>query len=267
MLFFAYGMPGSGKSTLLHDMVRAMALTHLCLVNDHEAQWGHDGLHWRGRPPALKVIYKGSESHRKFLEDVENNEVPPVGVFVFRGFDGRELAELAQMIGWCVLVDDESDKLCRKDGFDKSPVRSIVNEGRHLRNAHGEHTEVSLIGACRRPQKLHNDASELADHIAVFRCQGVRTLGRLLEDNHIEDSDVERIKSLPNFHYRLWPENTWHVLEAVKPRPLSASERTVDGEVVRNRFDPTRLLLSHDFALPFFDQDADDAEEEAAQSS
>lgn len=223
MISLAYGMPGSGKSTLLHDIVRKLFLEHRVFVCDHEAQWGEDGLHWRNRPPPMRVLYKGAE-----LPELE--QWPETGVFVFRGYDGREVAELARQVGWCTLVDDEADKLCRKEGFDKSAMRAIANEGRHLINARGEYTQVHFIGACRRPQKLHNDISELADQVFVFRCQGTRTQGRLLDDNHIDESETQRIAELPNFHYKQWPSNTWHVLEEVKGPKAGAAPRRDEPE-------------------------------------
>ncbi len=225
MISLAYGMPGSGKSTLLHDLVRSQFLSHRFFVVDHEAQWGPDGVHWRNRPPPISVFYKGQHELPA--------EFPDHGVFVFRGYDGREVAEIARLIGWATLVDDEADKACRKQGFDTSAMRAIANEGRHLVNAAGEYTEVHFIGACRRPQKLHNDISELADQIFVFRCQGVRTLGRLLDDNHIEEADEARIQNLPNFHFKHWPSGDWLTVEPVKPRAsrvVSATAQPKDAE-------------------------------------
>lgn len=204
----AYGMPGSGKSTLLHDLVAAQAHEIRFLVSDHEAAWGPDGVHWRGAPPPIHVYYRDSK-----LPTLE--EWPETGVFVFRGWDGREVAELAQRLGWCTYVDDEADRAGRKEGFDRSALRNIVNEGRHLENALGEHTEVHALLACRRPQKLHNDLSELADEVFVFRCQGLRTLGRLLDDNHILEDQQELVANLPNFECLHWPSRRLFRLKPV----------------------------------------------------
>jgi hypothetical protein len=209
VIVLAYGMPGSGKSTLLHDLVAAQFDVQRFFVNDHEAQWGPDGVHWRGRPPPIHMIYKGGQLPEP---------LPETGVFVFRNWEPRDVAQLATLKGWTTYVDDELDKSGRKQGFDTSPLRAIANEGRHLATERGEYTEVHILGACRRPQKLHNDLSELAQEVYVFRCQGTRTLRRLLEDNHIEDEDLEQVPSLPNFRCRHWPSGTYYDLEPVKPR-------------------------------------------------
>lgn len=206
----AYGLPGSGKSTLLHDLVAAQCHEIRFFVVDHEAGWGSDGIHWRGRPPPIQLWYKG----RPLPKLEEWPDVDAGVVHVFRGYDGREVAELCKQLGWTTYVDDEFDKAGRREGFDTSPLRSIVNEGRHLENAAGEYTEVHLIGACRRPQKLHNDVSELADQVYVFRCQGARTIGRLLDDNHILETQVEEVQDLPNFHCIHWPSRQ---LKRLKP--------------------------------------------------
>lgn len=211
----AYGLPGSGKSTLLHDLVAAQCHEIRFMVVDHEAGWGSDGVHWRGRPPPIELHYKGQP-----LPSLEQWPDTEAGVVhVFRGYDGREVAELCKQLGWCTYVDDEFDKAGRREGFDTSALRAIVNEGRHLENAAGEYTEVNLIGACRRPQKLHNDVSELADQVYIFRCQGNRTIGRLLDDNHILESQVDEVQNLPNFSCIHWPSRKRQKLRAVKGRP------------------------------------------------
>lgn len=214
----AYGMPGSGKSTLLHDLVAAQCHTHRFLVCDHEAQWGPDGAHWRGKPPRIHMFLKDTSF------DLE--AFPETGVFVFRNRDPREVAQLAVNLGWSTYVDDELDKSGRKQGFDGSPLRAIANEGRHLENAWGEYTEVHVLGACRRPQKLHNDLSELAEEVYIFRSQGTRTLNRLLDDNHIDDHQVELVKTLPNFECLHWPSG-----KHLRLRPVTSSGRYVPREL------------------------------------
>lgn len=94
-------------------------------------------------------------------------------------------------------------------GWDDSPLRRIVHQGRHLRNESGDITECHLLGAARRPQSLHTDVSEQASHVLVFRIQGKRTLERLLGDSHIEEDDWDTIRNLPKFHYREWPTGLW----------------------------------------------------------
>lgn len=196
MHHIAYGMPGTGKSTLLHDLVAAQCHEQRFLVVDHEAQWGPDGIHWRGRPPPIRVFYKGSELPEEWDES---------GVFVFRDYDGREVAELARQLGWCTYVDDEADKSGRKEGFDQSALCELANRGRHTKNALGEHTEVNMLLACRRAAKLHTDLSELASEVYVFHCEGANTLRRLIDDGHILEEHEDLVKSLPKFHLLHYP--------------------------------------------------------------
>jgi hypothetical protein len=214
MIVLAYGVPGAGKSTLLHDMVKAHEDTHRIFVHDHEAGWGADGVHWRNSPPKQLQIVQG-ESELDALEHLDANERPARGVFVFRNVESERILQLAVKWGDVVYVDDELDKAGRKKGFDDSALRAIVNEGRHLINDAGEPSQLHVLGACRRPQKLHTDITDLADEVYIFRCQGSRTLGRLKDDSMIEDEEEEEVRNLPNFHFLHWPSKKRMAVQSV----------------------------------------------------
>lgn len=217
----AYGMPGYGKSTLLHDLVAAQCDEQRFLVVDHEAQWGPDGIHWRGRAPPIRVFYKSSELPREW---------PDIGVFVFRDYDGREVAELARQLGSCTYVDDEADKAGRKEGFDESALCELANRGRHVENAAGEHTEVNMLLACRRAAKLHTDLSELAEQVYVFHCEGHNTIKRLIDDGHILEEQEQLVKALEKFELLHYPSRNHLRIKPIQtnrkyvPRPDESDE-------------------------------------------
>jgi hypothetical protein len=224
----AFGVPGSGKSTLLHDIVRAQSDTHVFLVSDHEDAWSNpDSAHWRGNPPKNISVLRSTEG---FPLD----EPPEPGLYVFKAsvVDPREVAQLCLDVTYdVVFVDDEIDGSGRKGEFDDSPLRTVLNEGRHIEHF-DEDTDESIIhrvhvyGACRRPQKLHNDF-ELATQVYCFRLQGARTLQRLRDDAYIEDEEWETIRGLPNFHFRHWPSG---VYGSIKPLGGTDSSNERSGE-------------------------------------
>jgi hypothetical protein len=194
MIQLAYGTVGSGKSTLLHDLVAAQSKYQRFLCMDHEQGWHSEGVHWRGKPP---TIY-----------DIEKEGVIPdfreFGVYRFRSiqWDPREVAQMCLDMPYdCCYVDDEIDKAGRKEGFDTSPLRKILNEGRHIETSDGNIHQVHLLGGCRRPQKLHRDF-DLAYEFFIFRVQGSTTLKRLRDDACVEDNEWDRIRMLPNFQFK-----------------------------------------------------------------
>lgn len=219
MIILAYGMPGAGKSTLLHDLVRAMALQQRFFIADHEAGWLPHSVHWRGRPPSGLRAFHGTDALERLVEE----ELPPVGVYVLSGVDGSAVARLAATKGASAFVDDEIDLIARRQGWEESPLRAIVHQGRHLENAQGEFTQVHILGACRRPQNLHTDLSELADQVFAFRLRGGNTKRRLLDDNVLEnDAEWEALRHLPNFHFKHMPSESWLSIPPLGGKPVDA---------------------------------------------
>lgn len=68
--------------------------------------------------------------------------------------------------GWRVLVD-EVDRFC-KPQFMMKPMEDLFNGQRHY--------DVDLICCSRRPAKIHNDLTSLADTLWLFRMVGVTDL-------------------------------------------------------------------------------------------
>lgn len=214
-VWLAYGMPGAGKSTLLHDLVSAHAHAHRLFVQDNEAGWGPEAVHWRGKPPKGLRVIQGEEAFADFAGEALENELPN-GAYVFRSIDAHSIVDLAIAVGYTTYVNDEIDLIATRKGWDDSPLRAIVHMGRHVENAEGEHTQVHLIGACRRPQSLHTDLTELADQVYAFRVRGKNTLKRLLDDEVIAtDEDAERLRTLPNFECVHYPSGQWLKLQPV----------------------------------------------------
>lgn len=227
MIIFAYGLPGTGKSTLLHDLVvqhSGPKSVWRLFVFDHEQGWGPDALFWRGKPPRDLYIIDGPEALEE-LYDAEIDDWPPNGVWVFQRCTSEDIAKLALHVGNVTYVDDEIDTAARREGWDKSSLRRIAHEGRHILNAVGDVCHCHIIGACRRPQNLHTDVADMVAEVYVFRIQGDRTIQRLLSDSVIEKDQWEVIRNQPDFHYYHWPSRTFDVLESVgTPRGTQAAD-------------------------------------------
>lgn len=218
MIILAYGVPGTGKSTLLHDLVRKQAHLHRFFVVDHEAGWARGGIHWRGAAPSnLFLIDKKTR-----LPPV--GQLPPTGVFVFRNWEPLDVARLVVEHGDTVFVDDEIDFCARRQGWESSPLRLIVHQGRHLPNAAGEVSECHIMGACRRPQNLASDLSELASEVYIFRIQGDLTLSRLVRDDHLSDSELDMVRNLPNFQCVHFPSRRVLSLSPIGGRPRPSAQ-------------------------------------------
>jgi hypothetical protein len=223
VIILAYGLPKHGKSTLLHDLIRAQYKQHRFFVVEHSNEWGPEAGHWRGQPPEDLYLVE----HNETLED----EIPETGVFVFRGWDSYRVARLVNAYGNTTYVDDEIDMMARKKGWEYSPLKDIVHRGRHLPNKDGIVCENHIMGACRRPQNLHNDITEIADEFYIFRVKGSRTLQRLRDDSLIEDDEWERVRKQPPFHFKHDPSGKWLSLPPLGPvRPSEDSLDDVDAK-------------------------------------
>lgn len=234
----AFGLPGTGKSTLLHDLVRAQAHAMRFFVVDHDASWGEDGIHWRGDPPPnLYVLYKDDELPPR---------IPLTGVFVFRNWDARDVAQACVDYGCTTYVDDEVDKAGRKKGFDDSPLRLIANEGRHLENLSGDYTECHILGACRRPQRIHTDLTELAREVYVFRVKGKNTLQRLMDEDYFDEELADEIKSLPDFEFFHFPSEKFLRLDPVGAPRNSAQRDFSDRKFLASPGEEADLDLDDD---------------------
>ena len=224
-----YGETGAGKSLAMRDLVREHLVAHRVFAVDHDFQWGPEGYHWRGRPPPMRIYDAGAKL------PAGPEDWPETGLFVFRKWWPEEVYRLAIRVGNVVLADDECDKTATKDGWRakyppmepwkaENPLRPIVHEGRHLPNELGEICEVHFMGACRRPQNLHTDVSELAREIYVFRLKGENTIARLLGDGTITPDEVTRVRELPNLEFKHMPSGEW--LRVKKLRDVSGNQDT-----------------------------------------
>lgn len=194
-----YGMPGMGKTTLMHDYVRAHP-QHRFFIIEHSDEWLPDSIMWRGHPPKpIEVVDK-----------IDNlpQELPEAGAWVFYGVEANEVAYAAIARGNVVFVDDELDMLARYKGWEQSPLRHMVHRGRHFPNDRGEICELHILGACRRPQNLATDLTDLADEVFSFRVQG-KGLQRLLDDSMLEQDEWDTVRTLPKFVCRHWPSGRY----------------------------------------------------------
>lgn len=232
MISLVYGMPGMGKTTWMHDYIRAHAGSHRFFVVDHAEEWGPDAAHWRGQAPALLQVFERGNTDLP-------EQWPEVGVFVFRGRDYRDVGQLVLDIGDTTYVDDEIDFAGGKEGWKVSPLRIIVHQGRHAENAEGLFTQVNILGACRRPQSLHTDLTDIADQVCIFRVQGSRTLQRLQNDSMIEDDEWDRIRSLEKWNFRHWPSGLYLQVKPLPEDGRSAPSQEED-EVNEKETEPQR---------------------------
>lgn len=194
MIVLIYGLPGTGKSQLLHEMVRIYARTRLLFIKDHALEWGPDSAHWRGNPPPNLWVVDDIRA----LQETPPEELPAAGAYVFQQQEARDVAALVVNKGESVYVDDEIDFIARRNGWEDSPLRVIVHKGRHALNEDGMPTEVHMLAACRRPQFLHTDLTEIAGEVYVFRVRGSKTLNRLRDDSMVmDDADLDRLQHLP----------------------------------------------------------------------
>lgn len=224
LIVLALGVPRMGKTQALMDYVGAHATQNRFLVVDRAGDWAWpNNPRWRG---ASFIRWKKSpiHEHLAFMADANERQarpwfgdapakgldewlasLPSSGIFRFGWpFEGEDVARMATDIGNCVYVDDEVDLVALQAGWTTNPLRDVAHRGRHLPNAKGQVGEVHFLGACRRLQSLATDVTSLADTVFVFRSQGHRTFQRLLDDRIIEDDEVDRIRTLEPYHYKLW---------------------------------------------------------------
>lgn len=206
-IILIYGMPGMGKTTWMHDYIKAQPQQRF-FVMDHAEEWGEDAPHWRGKPPPLTIFERGDGIPAA-------GGFPDFGVFIFRGMEFFDVADLCLREGNTVYVDDEIDLAARKQGWDDNPIRTMVHQGRHAENHAGEFTQVHVLGACRRPQSLHTDITDLAEQVCIFRVQGTRTLGRLESDSMLEEGEWDTIRTLPKFQFRHWPSGEYREVQPI----------------------------------------------------
>lgn len=226
MIGLAIGLPKHGKTQVLQDYVNAHALQNRFFWSDKTEDTPRDSYRWRGtkwkdwNPRLARVLrFAGITSlpvatDRPWFGDAPPpgpdalrwaESLPTTGVFRFGyPWTGLEVAQLAVDVGNVTIVDDEIDFMALHAGWNNNPLREVCHRGRHLPNRHGVMGEVHVLGAMRRPQNCHIDLTTLADFVWMFRTRGFRTLQRLVDDSLIQPEELEQVKSLPKFHYRLW---------------------------------------------------------------
>lgn len=247
MIVLAVGVPKMGKTQALLDYVAAHATQNRFFIVDRAGDWTFPGNHrWRGTP-FMRWSGGSVHQHLAFMASANDKQgrpwyadapqsgllewaqqLPPTGVFRFGWpHEGEDVARLATAIGDVVYVDDEIDLVALHAGWLGNPLRDVVHRGRHLPNADGKVCQVHILGACRRLQSLATDVTSLADTVFVFRSQGHRTFQRLLDDRILEDDEIDPIRLLEPYHFKLWESSgsaSWGVLA---PLQESAAQKAV----------------------------------------
>lgn len=236
MIGLALGLPAMGKTQALQDFVLAHALQNRFLVIDRTDDWAAESHRWRGtkwkdwsarhaslvqRARAVGVSDLPLTTSRPWFSTAPApgkasswlESLPTTGVFRFPyPWEGEAVAQAVKDLGNAVYVDDEVDFTALTAGWSRNPLRDFAHRGRHLPNARGVVGEVHVLGAARRAQSLHIDMTTLADFVWVFRLKGMRTLERLVDDSLLSEDEVDAVRELAPYHYKLWQasgESTW----------------------------------------------------------
>lgn len=206
MISLCYGLPGYGKSLLIHDWLRTSP-GYRYFVVEHSDEWRQGAAHWRRASPKIFDVWDA----RPVFEKMRAGELPETGIFRCIGMDPWVVCRLAIACGPAVYVDDEIDIAGRQELWAKheNPLKEFVHRGRHLVNALGQVVEGHIIGACRRPQNIAKDLTDLSDQTFVFRLKGDVTRSRLERDNTIESHDWDRVRTLPKFKFLHAPSGQW----------------------------------------------------------
>jgi len=227
-----FGVPGAGKTVLLQDMVHDFCLVGwTCLIKDQAGEWaahdadGKENPRWRGAPPQLVEIGVGPDNLdaataavRELRDSVQPGEQGFAVLFPYP-WEGAEIAEVTRRVGDVVIVDDEIDLCCTYTDWENNPYRDFFHRGRHLPDEFGVPRVIQVLGAARRPQNLHIDATSLADTVYVFRVQGSRTIARLESDAVLTRELSPRVRLFPNFHFIKW-ESSGEITEGVLTSPV-----------------------------------------------
>ena len=202
---------------MLQDMVHDFCLAGwTCAVKDMAGEWeefGEDGKpnpRWRGEPPQLVRVPFGPEQMeeavtalREHRDAVQPGEQGYALLFQYP-WEGRDVAECVRRVGDVVIVDDEIDLCCTYTDWENNPYRDFFHRGRHMPDEFGTPRVIQVLGAARRPQNLHIDATSLADQVFVFRVQGHRTLSRLEADGILTKEMSGNVRLFPNLRFIKW---------------------------------------------------------------
>lgn len=232
MIHLFVGVPGSGKTMAMQDTVSILSEQWPCYVNDSCHEWqstlidGSVNWRWRGRPPRIVVAPpppRGADALEVMRDWALENAT--AGVYVFPTYQGWEALDVAALVGYigdAYYVDDEIDKMATYKAWDANPLKEFLHRGRHTLNHAGVPSEVHVLGAMRRPQSVHTDLTNLCDEAFIFRCQGDKTISRLLSDGFIEDRHANEVNKMPNLHFLRWRNDgsilKGHLLPPVVPQ-------------------------------------------------
>lgn len=231
MIQLFVGVPAAGKTLAMQDTVSILSEQWPCYVDDSCHEWldtlidGSVNWRWRGRLPRIVRAPKApdGENAAEVMRDWALENSAP-GVYVFEKYDGWEsydIASLVSGIGDAYYVNDEIDKFATYKEWATNPLKEFLHRGRHTLNWAGVPSEVHVAGAMRRPQSVHTDLTNLCDEAFIFRCQGDKTISRLVNDGFLEERHAEKVDKLPNLHFYRWRNDgtilKGHLLPPVVP--------------------------------------------------
>ena len=179
-VFVVFGLRGTGKSTFVNFLANQVGITALMYDTLSES------------PPSPKYsVYRPHDRYNV-------GELETVIKMIIPGVNKSPFASL--------FVIDEANRFCPSKPHVLPPIVADLND-------QCRHYNMGLGFVARRPVQLHQDITELADYIVIFRLTGVRDIKYL---NDISMGLGAMIKTLKGYEFIIVePDRSYHKYNAI----------------------------------------------------